>query len=140
MDDMLAKYGAHGEKARLFPVLANSSKEGRTLSLVLATLARVPEFSSALLNALGQSTGSRTKVSCFTEVTFPKSSNGKIRPDGLIVVNRPKSRWAALVEAKVGKASVEQTQLEAYLKLAKEVDVDAVLTISNDFAANEHHA
>lgn len=139
MEDIEA-FGARGERARLFPVLADSSKEGRTLSIVLATLAQVPEFSGSILSAIGRRSGTRTKVEAFTEVTFPKRKGDNLRPDGLIVVSTGRSKWSAFVEAKVGSAPLKQDQIEAYLRLAKDVGVDAVLTFSNEFAPlPEHH-
>ena len=41
-----------GERARLFPVLADTSKEGRTLSILLACIENVDEFGRALLAEL----------------------------------------------------------------------------------------
>lgn len=131
---------ARGERARLFPVLAESSKEGRTLSMVLATLARVPEFGASLLNAIGRRHGTRTTIEAYTEVTFPKRKGEGLRPDGLLVVSTGRSKWSAFVEAKIGNAPLKQEQVEAYLRLAKETGVDALITMSNDFASlPEHH-
>ncbi|MBI76011.1 MAG: hypothetical protein CMH94_10485 [Oceanicaulis sp.] len=133
-------FEARGERARLFPVLAESSKEGRTLSIVLATLAQVPEFGASMLNAIGRRHGVKTKIEAYTEVTFPKRKGDKLRPDGLIVVSTGKRSWSAFVEAKIGNASLRQEQVEAYLRLAKEVGVDAVVTITNDFAPLPEHS
>ncbi len=131
---------ACGERARLFPVLAESSKEGRTLSIVLATLSQVPEFGAALLNAIGRRAGKRTKIQAYTEITFPKRKGDKLRPDGLIIVDTGRGRWSAFVEAKIGTAQLKPDQLESYLRLAREVGVDAVITMTNDFAPlPEHH-
>lgn len=139
MED-IEEFGARGERARLFPVLAESSKEGRTLSIVLATLAQVPEFSGSLLSAIGRRSGARTRVEAFTEVTFPKRKEDNLRPDGLLIVSTGRSQWSAFIEAKVGNAPLKQDQIEAYLRLAKDVGVDAVITFSNEFAPlPEHH-
>ncbi len=136
----LEDLGGKGQKAPLFPVLADSSKEGRTLSIVLAVLAQVPEFSASLLNAIGRKQGKRTTIEAFTEVTFPKIAQQNLRPDGCIAINTGKSRWTALVEAKIGNAALKPEQLESYLKLARQVGVDAVITFTNDFAPlPEHH-
>lgn len=139
MDDIV-DFNARGEKARLFPVLAESSKEGRTLSMMLAILGQVPEFAASFLSALNRPHGKRTKLETYTEVTFPKRSGDKIRPDGLIVVTSGRTRWSAFVEAKIGNSPLKVEQIEAYVKLAKDVGVDAVITLSNDFAPlPEHH-
>lgn len=133
-------FEARGEHARLFPVLAESSKEGRTLSIMLATLAHVREFGASVLNTIGRRHGARTSIEAFLEITFPKRKGEKLRPDGLIVVSTGRSKWSAFIEAKVGNTPLNQAQVESYLRLAKEVGVDAVITVTNDFAPlPEHH-
>lgn len=126
---------ARGERARLFPVLSEKSREGRTLSAFLAVLTQVREFSNTFLRQVGQPIGVRANVSTFTEVSFPKSSNPKVRPDGLIVVEVGKRVWTAFVEAKVANEELRQDQIETYLTLAREVGVDAVITISNQYTS-----
>ena len=63
----------------------------------------------------------------------------KLRPDGLVIVTTGKKVWSALVEAKVGNKTLSAEQLEPYLDLAKKHGVDAVITISNQFAALPTH-
>jgi hypothetical protein len=128
--------GTSGGRARLFPVLSESSKEGRTLSVMLAVLAHVPAFADVVLKPLGRSVGKRAKVSSFTEVKFEKSSLPDCRPDGLIVVRTGKKVWRALVEAKVGTNKLKKDQVENYLRVARDIGVDAVITISNDFVSS----
>ncbi|WP_411817010.1 hypothetical protein [Hyphococcus sp. DH-69] len=127
-----------GERARLFPVLAETSKEGRTLSVVLSSIAYVEEFGAALLATIGQRKGARTKIDVYTEIVFAKTDT-KIRPDGLIVLTTGKRQWTALVEAKVGNADLQIPQIEAYLQLARDNGIDAVVTLSNQFTAQPNH-
>ena len=47
--------------------------------------------------------------------------------------------WVALLEAKVGKAIVEDPQIEAYLAEGRRVGANALITISNDFAVLANH-
>jgi len=123
----------HGVPARLFPVVPESCKEQRTLSVVLATMISVRPFAERLLTPLSVKLGKRASLSCFTEVTLTNEIKGlKDRPDALIVVDTGKSSWSALVEAKVGKQVVESEQLERYIDLAKMNGIDAVITISNE--------
>jgi hypothetical protein len=129
----LRAIGGTGEQARLFPVLSESSKEGRTLSILLATLAHVPEFADAVLKPLGRSVGKRATVDAFTEVKFEQSRHPDCRPDGLIVVKTGKTVWRALIEAKVGSGKLKKEQVETYLAVARDVKADALITISNDF-------
>jgi len=140
MTEKIEFLDARGERARLFPVLAESSKEGRTHSIVLACLAQIPEFSAALLGATGRKVGKRAKIEAFTEVAFAKKIEKGSRPDGLIVLDTGRSKWTAFVEAKVATNQLEKPQVEEYLKLAREVGVDALITFSNQFAPlPEHH-
>lgn len=134
--ESLTEMKGRGERARLFPVLAESSKEGRTLSILLATLSHVSEFANAVLQPLGRPIGARTKIEAFTEVCFEKSSDPSCRPDGLLVVKSGKGVWRALVEAKVGNAKLGKEQVEKYLAVAREVGADALITISNEFTSS----
>jgi hypothetical protein len=61
---------ASGERARLFPVLADTSKEGRTLSILLACFETVDVFGKSLLSDVGVKIGSRTKIETYTEVVL----------------------------------------------------------------------
>lgn len=128
-----------GERARLFPVLADTSKEGRTLSIVLACMEMVEYFGKALLSDLGVKAGARSRLEAYTEVVLRKGGDSKIRPDGLLVLRSGANRWTALVEAKVGGSDLDAGQIEAYLELAKANGIDALLTISNQFAPIPSH-
>ena len=129
-----------GEPSRLFPILADTSKEGRTLSIFLSCLENIPEFGRALLGGLGIRVGARGHVDTFTEVSLQKGlPDAKHRPDGLVVANMGKSTWTALVEAKVGNSDLTNPQIEAYLALAKLNGIDAVITVSNQFTPLPTH-
>ncbi len=130
MDTKILK---HGAPARLFPVVPESAKEQKSLSILLATLVSVQPFSATLLRELGVNFGKRSTLSCFTEVTLTNEIKGmKDRPDALMVVKTGSKSWSALIEAKVGKSKVGSDQLERYIELAKANSVDAVITISNE--------
>lgn len=128
-----------GERARLFPVLADTSKEGRTLSILLACFETVDSFGKSLLADLGVKVGARTKIETYTEVVLRKGGEKAARPDGLIVLRSGASTWCALVEAKVGNSDLTPEQLESYLEIAKLNGVDALITISNQFAPLPTH-
>jgi len=135
MADQLPDFIVQGERARLFPVLSTTSKEGRTTSIVLACLTQISEFGSVLLRSVGQRVGVRTKIDAYTEVVLknrPQAS--KDRPDGLIVLRTGGREWRALVEAKVGSSSLDAVQIEKYRGLAKDNGIDCVISISNQFA------
>jgi hypothetical protein len=130
---------ASGERARLFPVLADTSKEGRTLSILLACFETVDVFGKSLLSDVGVKIGARTKIETYTEVVLKKAGDKACRPDGLVVVKSAGSSWTALVEAKVGSADLTVEQLESYLEIARLNGVDALITISNQFAPLPSH-
>lgn len=135
--EQLPEYLKQGESARLFPVLSTTSKEGRTTSIVLACLCKIDEFGSRLLSSVGQRVGVRATVETYTEVVFRKQSTGiKDRPDGLIVVRVGSREWRALVEAKIGNSELDPEQIERYRALAKENEIDCVITLSNQFATS----
>ncbi len=128
-----------GEPARLIPVASEKALEGRATSILLATLSVVEHFAAAVLGTVGQRVGSRASIQCLTEVVLPQDGNTKDRPDGLIVVTVGKRRWSALIEAKIGNAVLDADQIQRYLALARQHKIDAVITISNQFAALPTH-
>ena len=128
-----------GERSRLFPVLSETSKEGRTLSILLSCIEYVDDFGQAMLADLGIRAGVRSKIETYTEVVLRKTADKKFRPDGLIVVRTGSRTWTALIEAKVGNSELTAEQIESYLDLAKQNGIDAVITISNQFAPIPSH-
>lgn len=134
-------YLAQGETARLFPVLATTSKEGRTTSIVLACISKIEEFGSELLQSVGRRVGKRSRIETYTEIVFKNEKvQIKDRPDGLIILTTGSKEWRALVEAKVGNSELGADQVEKYRDLAKDHGLDCVITISNQFATlPEHH-
>ncbi|MFY0665338.1 MAG: hypothetical protein JXQ97_11990 [Natronospirillum sp.] len=133
-----------GVPARLFPVLADTNKESRMVSIFLAILPIIPELSARLLNTVGHRLGKRSSVTTYTEITFKgeKTAEKKHdnRPDGFIAVKSSSKIWEALVEAKIGNNNLEQNQVERYLELAKANDVSALITISNQFVTSADHS
>ena len=128
-----------GERARLLPVAKDSNKEQKVTSSLLASIMAVNEFGRGLLTDVGAPAFKRSRISCYTEVVFKGNGDKKIRPDGLIVVESGKRRWSALVEAKVGNNPLMKDQIEEYLDLAKEQNIDALITISNQFVSVQTH-
>ena len=129
-----------GTPARLFPVVADSRREERTLSILLAVLTQVPGFYAEILGSVGVRTGTRTRVSAYTEVGIGAEAGASDRPDGFLLVETGRTTWTALVEAKVGRSALDPDQVERYMKLARDNGIDAVITISNDFAARPSHS
>jgi len=118
--------------ARLIPISSASgieAQERRAASALLSVLSAVDEFGRALLKPLGAPTG---KIETFIEIPF-KLDGRSIRPDGIITVSRGGKTWAAIVEAKTSSSLLEREQVDTYLDLARELDFDAVLTLSNQY-------
>lgn len=131
---------ASGQLARLIPSVAESKKEERATSIVLAAFMAVPEFTSEVLGSIGVSIRKRTKIECYSEVVFKGASKAEeSRPDGLIIIKTGSKVWTALIESKIGRSELSQEQVEAYLNLAKELKINAVITLSNQFAATPRH-
>ncbi|WP_386082829.1 hypothetical protein ACFIOZ_06225 [Vreelandella sp. F11] len=145
MREAKPEYLSQGKYARLIPTLADSKKEERATSILLAALMSVFEFRKAMLQSINQRVGNRTKLEAWTEVVFrdeqpiPKKRSPDDRPDGLVVLDTGRKKWHALIEAKVGNESVGEDQLLKYIKQAKEHGIDAVITITNQFVALPTH-
>lgn len=129
-------YLKSGSPARLFPVLATTSKEGRTTSIVLACMVLIKEFGSELLSSIDQKVGKRASLNAYTEVVFVDDPSNADRPDGLLILRRGASEWRALIETKIGNSSLSIEQIERYRGLAKTHGIDCVITISNQFASS----
>ena len=129
-------YLSAGRMVRLFPT--DQSQERRAASVVLASLMSVHEFRTHLLRSIGARCNSRSKIDCFTEISFADDRDDAKadRPDGLILVTTGRNTWRALVEIKVGSEPLKVSQMENYLDIAANHGVDAVITISNEYVSS----
>jgi len=119
------------QPARLIPVTGIKGaldQERRAASALLAVMQGVPELTSELLKEHGAFSG---VVETFIEPEF-KIGKKRVRPDGLIQVTRGKKVWRALVEFKTGKSELELSQLNQYLDIAKQENLQALITVSNE--------
>ena len=113
----------------------------RAVSALLAALMAVAEFGRHLLNIVGAPARKSAKIHCYTEVPFPKEQATKAqRPDGMNIVSRGRTKWAAIIEAKIGPSKLTQEQIERYLDLARGYGIDALITISNQFVPDPNAA
>lgn len=122
--------------ARLIPVkgIANTREaEERATSAMLAVMSVVRDLSAELFSPLGASKAQRATVEAFTEVQF-KADGRTVRPDGLLRISYGGKTWAALVEVKTGDSCLELEQIKDYLRVAREHELDHVVTISNEIA------
>lgn len=60
-----------------------------------------------------------------------------VRPDGVVVVSRNKE-WRALVEVKCGADRLDESQVVAYHEIARHLQFDALITISNEAGGRDN--
>lgn len=139
----MASRGAKGgsrdgwRRARLIPTIGSRNekeREKRATSCLLAVMHGVPEFGHALLKDLGAPRS--PVIETFAEVRFKDGAGKTTIPDGAVVCRRGKATWTCLVEVKTGSDRLKADQVSGYLDLARENDVDAVLTISPQITAS----
>ena len=137
----LPSYVTRAEVARLIPVVADTNREQRAASILLAALRGVYEFRQAMLSSVGQRVGNRASMDTWTEVVLETddATTKNDRPDGLIVLGTGRKQWSALIEAKIGNVDIGEEQLKHYLQQAKKNKIDAVITITNQFVAMPSH-
>jgi len=130
-DDALRRH-----EVRLFPsahIKTEREAELRATASLLAMVRAVSEFGRALVRHAGGPAG---RLSCYTEVPFQLEGRGTappsgVRPDGIILAARGKTRWRAMMEVKVGRAELDPEQVDKYHRLARQEGIDALITISN---------
>lgn len=125
----------HWPIARLIPISSASgveAQERRAASALLAVMSAVEEFGRSLLKPLGAPGG---RATTYIEVPF-KVNDVALRPDGIITVSRGGRTWGALLEVKTGPNEMDADQLALYVDLARELQFDAVVTISNQFVSS----
>jgi hypothetical protein len=121
--------------ARLIPIASGTgveAQERRATSALLAVIAAVPEFGRTLLKPLGAPVG---RIETFIEIPF-KVEGRSVRPDGVIAVTRAGRSWGALVEAKTSANPLSSEQMNAYLDLARDLGLEAVLSVSNQYVTS----
>lgn len=126
-------------RARLIPTVADSKKEERLVSILLATLSVIRPFSEQVLSSAVR-VRKTSKLFSYTEVEFPASDkHGKERPDGILILSTRKDQWTALLEAKTDNAKIDEEQMERYAVIAREYGIDAVITLSNQLVSLPTH-
>ncbi len=128
--------------ARLIPVSGisnNTEAEMRATSALLSVLTIVRDFSIGVLSPLGASTARKATVEAFIETSFKLDDGTVVRPDGLVQVTYGSSTWKTLVEVKTGGNALQPQQVTSYLAVARQQDIDAVLTISNEIGIGSQH-
>jgi len=133
-----------GHEVRLFPTVhikSDREAELRATASLLAVIRAVSEFGKRIVRLAGGPAG---RLSCFTEVPYQLGGAAgnppeELRPDGIVQAVRGHTRWVALVEVKVGKASLDPEQVAKYHRLAREEGASALITVSNQPALPDGH-
>jgi uncharacterized membrane protein (UPF0127 family) len=103
-----------GETARLIPITADSAREQRSVSVILAGLRSVLELRQSLLKSLGVRVGASATLEAWIEPVFlnedKKVVKNKDRPDGLLILRTGRREWRALIEGKVGNDTIGEEQ------------------------------
>ena len=136
LDDILK----NAQPARLIPTVADSRKEERLVSILLATLPSVHPFAEQLLDRCGERLGKSSVLASYTEVEFPSADGAsKDRPDGLLCLTTRKVRWTAILEAKIEKIEINEEQIQKYADLARRYQIGAIITLSNQLVPLPTH-
>ena len=119
---------------QLIPIF--KKPERKLLSILMATLEIVPGFRSEILKLCGYGSGKTCQYQSFMEPHYASPSLPNRYPDGLIVCTRGNSVWSAFIEAKAESNKIRAEQIQEYASMAYALDVDAVISISNEYAAS----
>jgi len=121
--------------ARLIPMIKPGDEKALT-SIFLSALKLVKEFRASFLSAAEMIKSGEIFV--YTEINFTSINEySDSIPDGLIlIIKKGVIRDAAFVEVKNGANSLDINQIEKYTKLAKEIGIAKIITISNQFVSD----
>jgi len=130
--------------AALIPTLPDSRKEEKITSILLSVFKIVPKLATSVLEGSNLPTVKAPKIESYIEVALEADKNNpstkqNSRPDGVIIVSYKGKKWTAFVESKVGNNELQEEQITRYLELAKQYEIDAVITFSNQFAPTPSH-
>ena len=114
-------------------IRGTKEQEQRATSALLSVMQVVPSFGKSVLRYFGAPAGT---ISTYVEPRFETDAGGTAIPDGLVVVERGRTRWIALVEVKTGASELDAEQVDRYLQIANRERFDALLTVSNQIVAS----
>ena len=120
--------------ARLIPTI-KTGDEGALTSIFLSSLRLVKEFRDQVFKDLKLSRNG--KIYYYTEFSVADKDQKENRIDGLIlVVIKGIIKDAAFFEMKNENNIIKQDQIENYIKIARDVQVNKLVTVSNEFVAD----
>ena len=120
--------------ARLIPALKTGDELALT-SILLSSLRLVREFRNQVFSDIKLPKGG--KVYYFTEWSYDgieKSKKGESRIDGVnLIVVSGKIKDVAFLEVKKDKNELEVDQIDRYVRIANDLEVTKLVTVSNQF-------
>ena len=121
-------------QANLIPTIKVGDEMALT-SIFLSTIKLVKEFRNTIFKDLKFPRSGKNLF--YTEVSFPDLFEGRI--DGMIVnVSSGIIKDVMFFEMKNGSNKLDSEQLDKYIKLSRELKVDKLVTISNEFVSDVH--
>jgi len=116
-------------------LISKFRKTERTLlSVFMRALELIPSVRADFLKKCGYGAGLSSRFAAHMEVSYSSEKYPDGRPDGLMTCQYASRAWAAFIEAKADKFSIRTDQIEGYAELASMLGVNAVISISNEFA------
>lgn len=110
--------------------------ERKLLSILMSVLDIVPAFRGEILKKCGYGSGKTCQYVSFMEPHYDSPNLPNRYPDGLIVCSRGQATWSAFIEAKTENNKIRTEQIQEYADLANQLDIDSVISISNEFAVS----
>jgi len=126
------------QPARLIPQSSSKADEGALTSMFLSSMRLIKEYRDGLFKEFGLKKSRKTYY--YTEAHFPEIDKDS-RVDGLIIVTQSnKIIDAAFFEMKSKNNVLENPQIEKYIKLAQNLKMDKLITVSNEFVPDPTHS
>ena len=120
--------------ARLIPVF-KAGEELSLTSIFLSSLKLIKEFRNSIFKELKFPKGGKNYF--YTELSFPLSEFSDSRIDGLIInVSSNTIKDAIVLEMKSKANKLDKSQVERYMKIAKQFKINKAVTISNEFVSD----
>ena len=133
-DDIKLKPQIYARPARLIPT-HKTGDEMALSSIFLASLRLIKQFRDSIFKQIKFSKNG--KLYFYTEVSFPEIIGIDKRIDGMIINVVSKSiKDVVFFEMKSSKNMLNKEQIESYIKIARTLKVNKLVTISNQFVSN----
>ena len=133
VDEKRIKY----QKSNLIPILKTGDEQALT-SIFLSSLRLVKEFRNKIFSEIKLKKNG--KIYFFTEVCFVDIDSKSFFDGLIIVVSKGKIIDSAIVEVKNNKNLIDDNQILKYYNIAKTLEINKIVTISNQFVSHPTHS